>query len=78
MSKIPTDLGIILRNPPDSYDEWERLIRLAIQWDKVKVLLEGLNAIASWNEGPIVNGSFDEPASAKIARQTLERYNAAG
>ena len=75
MSKIPTDLSIILRNPPDTYDEWERLIRLAVQWDKVKVLLEGLNAIAAWKEGSIVNSTFDEPHAARTARKTLEKYN---
>ena len=78
MSEIPTDLGIILRNPPDSYTEWEAAIRHAIQWEKVKVLLEGLNQIAAWYEGPIVNGSFDEPASARTARETLRKYHAAG
>ena len=72
---IPTDLGIILRNPPDSYDEWERLVRLAVQWERVKVLLDGLNSIASWADGPIVNGTFDEPASAATARRTLQAYN---
>lgn len=72
---IPTDLGIILRNPPDSYDEWERLVRLAVQWERVQLLLNGLNSIASWDEGPIVNSSFDEPVSAATARRTLQAYN---
>ena len=34
-------------------------------------LREALNRIASWNEGPEVTGSFDEPCSAEIARQAL-------
>lgn len=30
-----------------------------------------LNKIASWNEGPEVNSTFDEPSAAKIAREAL-------
>lgn len=37
------------------------------------VLLEALNDIASWGEGETVNGGFDEPCSAKTARQALEQ-----
>ena len=35
-------------------------------------LREALNKIASWAEGDEVNGSFDEPVSAKIARAALQ------
>lgn len=30
-----------------------------------------LNAIAVWSDGPTVNGGFDEPGSAGIARKAL-------
>lgn len=32
---------------------------------------ETLEKIASWNEGPKVNSSFNEPRSAEIARREL-------
>jgi len=35
--------------------------------------LEALTKIASYCEGPIVDSSFDEPESAKIARAAIER-----
>jgi hypothetical protein len=35
------------------------------------ILRRALEQIASFNEGPEVTGSFDEPASAKIAREAL-------
>lgn len=34
-------------------------------------LTGALGKIASWSEGPAVNSSFDEPASAAIARAAL-------
>lgn len=30
-----------------------------------------LNAIASWSEGPVVDGGFDEPTAARMARAAL-------
>lgn len=39
--------------------------------------LEALTKIASYREGPIVNSSFDEPESAKIARAAIEREGGA-
>lgn len=36
-------------------------------------LKEALNVIASWDEGETVTGSFDEPGSAHLARETLRR-----
>lgn len=36
-------------------------------------LREALNQIASWTEGDTVNGSFDEPNSAAVARAVLKR-----
>ena len=38
---------------------------------RVVMLERGLNVIASWAEGDQVQARFDEPASAKIARDTL-------
>lgn len=41
---------------------------------EAETLVEGLNDIASWGEGAIVNGSFDDPPSATKARETLAQY----
>lgn len=38
---------------------------------KLTRAVAGLNDIASWNEGEHVTGYFDEPRSARIARETL-------
>jgi hypothetical protein len=35
-----------------------------------KILREGLERIASWSEGMVVTGSFDEPGSAKGAKRS--------
>ncbi len=35
-------------------------------------LLTALNHIAAWDKGPEVTSSFDEPGSAKIAREALK------
>ena len=41
------------------------------------ILFEAITRIASWDEGREVNGSFDEPVSAKIARDALLAYSLA-
>lgn len=33
---------------------------------------KALEEIASYGEGPVVTGGFDEPCSARIARRALE------
>jgi hypothetical protein len=38
---------------------------------KVARLRAALDEIASWSEGPVVNGGFDEPGSAQTARAVL-------
>jgi len=38
-----------------------------------KKMRDALNKIASWSEGAIVDKSFDEPGSAKIARDALAK-----
>ena len=38
---------------------------------EITKLREALDKIASWNEGDEVDGSFDEPGSAAIAREAL-------
>jgi hypothetical protein len=38
---------------------------------RVRGYREALNKIASWSEGPVVKGSFDEPAAASVARTAL-------
>lgn len=38
---------------------------------RIEELEKALNLIASWGEGDEVNGSFDEPGSASIARDAL-------
>jgi hypothetical protein len=35
---------------------------------------DALNEVAAWYDGPEVNGGFDEPASAAVARETLSQY----
>lgn len=45
--------------------------------DRVKPLLDALNSLACWNEGPVVTGSFDEPDSARIARKALSDFKEA-
>lgn len=36
-------------------------------------LLEGLNTIAAWHDGPKVSGHFDEPAAASVARALIAK-----
>ncbi len=36
-----------------------------------RIFLTALMRIASFQEGPVVNSTFDEPASAKIAREAM-------
>ena len=40
--------------------------------ERVRVLREAMNNIASWGEGPVVTGAFDEPHAAMTARAALE------
>lgn len=37
----------------------------------LSIATKALDDIASWSEGPHVNGSFDEPGSASMARRAL-------
>lgn len=39
---------------------------------ELSLLRAALNEIASWNEGPEVSSSFDEPHAAKVARDALK------
>lgn len=48
-------------------------IRLAAQTEHIRVLREALDKIASWDEGPVVTGTFDEPHAAMVARAALEK-----
>ncbi len=48
-------------------DAYDALLR------SVERLTWAANRIASWGEGDTVTGSFDEPASAEIARAALSR-----
>jgi hypothetical protein len=38
---------------------------------EIERLRAALNQIASWEEGPVVSGRFDEPGAASIARAAL-------
>jgi len=38
---------------------------------RIEELEEALNRIASWDEGAVVTGSFDEPVAARTARSAL-------
>ena len=50
-------------------DELDR--HVARQAERIKVLEDALNQIASWREGRIVGSYFDEPFAAEIARAAL-------
>lgn len=55
--------------------EHGQLARVCLLCEKdetIRVLREALEKIASWSEGPVVTGAFDEPAAAMIARAALE------
>lgn len=45
---------------------------------RLQTALMGLNAIACWKEGDEVAGKFDEPASAKTARDTIKKIRELG
>lgn len=51
--------------------EQPSLMVLSAFQEKYKKMEEALNKIASWEEGEEVTGSFDEPGSARIARESL-------
>ena len=51
-----------------AYAAEARLSEVEAERDRLKAALD---QIASWMEGPVVNGTFDEPWSAKIARAAL-------
>lgn len=48
--------------------------QLYILADKLAELVNALNHIASWPEGSEVSSSFDEPASARTAREALHHF----
>lgn len=52
---------------PEMADEIVRLRALNAE------LLEGLNTIAAWHDGPKVSGHFDEPAAASVARALIAK-----
>lgn len=37
-------------------------------------MADALDRIAAWHDGPVVNGSFDEPGSAQTAREALAAW----
>lgn len=41
---------------------------------EAQVLVDGLDAIACWHAGKKVTGSFDEPGSAQMAREALDKW----
>jgi len=43
--------------------------------EKLRVAVEALNEIASWSEGDVVDGGFDEPRSAYISREALSHIS---
>lgn len=45
--------------------------QLTAERERVRVLEEALREVASFGEGEKVNGSFDEPNAARIARAAL-------
>jgi hypothetical protein len=42
----------------------------------VRVLVEALNEVAAWRDGPVVRGHFDSPGDAGCARTALARAEA--
>lgn len=45
--------------------------------EEVKALREALNKLACWGGGSVVTGRFDDPYSAKIAREALIKADSA-
>ena len=43
----------------------------AVETEEADRMRAALNDIASWDEGPVVDSSFDEPWSTRIARAAL-------
>lgn len=61
----------------DPKTEREELVRFARRLERrARQLVKALDAIASWNEGPRVKPSFDEPAAAAKARLALAEWGA--
>jgi hypothetical protein len=48
---------------------------VAAERERIRVLRKALDRIASWDEGPVVTGVFDEPHAAMVARAALKQTN---
>jgi hypothetical protein len=46
--------------------------------EQLNAAIAGLNIIAVWDEGPVVNGTFDNPFNARTARETIARCKSLG
>ena len=68
---------IFTDNSPETQALPDDLLRSRIAYDADRVKADrdkyaaALDQIASWREGAEVSGSFDEPGSARIAREAL-------
>jgi chromosome segregation ATPase len=67
---------VVIRNIVDERDRLKAEVDRLRGWfadrdAELARLREALEEIASWNEGDVVTGKFDEPASAATARAAL-------
>lgn len=78
------DLDLMPEQLREGSKDWKRMliiIERCMHWEKENAALrkeieqyrEALNRIASWSDGNKVTGSFDEPGSAQIARDALNK-----
>lgn len=70
----PVYMQALASTPSDSLKRWQEMDRKA---KALAVAVVGLNKVASWSEGDIVDSSFDEPCAAAIARNTIREVESA-
>jgi len=70
VSELEARVRELLNSLKDFGDHHTRMMGLPCpHQDRLARAEAALNEIACWDEGPKVNGSFDEPGSAEIARE---------
>ena len=66
----------------DRRDAADAIAQLRAERDEARareqVLVDALDEIASWPEGPEVNGTFDSPHDARTARDALAKADSIG
>lgn len=67
-SMIAQTNGNLIKERDEAYAQLQAKEREASEYR------EALDEISVWSDGPQVNGGFDEPGSAEIARKVLAKY----